>query len=284
MLRVLFLIYAIWGFNWVVMKEANLFFPPVTFSAWRFTVGALVLFLFNAWLHLPVPPRRYWPWIVVTGILQIAFNNAAIQVGMVSLGAGLVAVLNYSMPVWMALLAHFFLGEHLTRRKVLGIAVSMVGMCLLMNVGSGGDVGSILLTLSGAVAWAAAGIIIKIQDRRMKKKDCSLIQYTTWQMVVGAAALWIYTAVTGTGTVQWTAMAAGCLLYNGVLASALVFFLWNYLLTRIEAAKAGIAVLGVPVVGVLCGVLFLHEALTLVSAAGMIMILAGIVCIVRKGA
>ncbi|WP_370851358.1 DMT family transporter [Megasphaera sp.] len=284
MLRVLFLIYAIWGFNWVVMKEANFFFPPVTFSAWRFTVGAVVLLLFNAWLHLPVPPRRYWPWIVVTGILQIAFNNAAIQVGMVSLGAGMVAVLNYSMPVWMALMAHVFLGEHLTRRKVLGIVVSMVGMCLLMNVGSGGDVGSILLTLSGAVAWAAAGIIIKIQDRRMKKKDCSLIQYTTWQMVVGAIALWLYTAATGVGTVDWTPLSVGCLAYNGILASALAFFLWNYLLTRIEAAKAGIAVLGVPVVGVLCGVLFMHEALTLASAAGMIMILAGIVCIVRKGA
>lgn len=86
-------------------------------------------------------------------------------------------------------MAHFFLGEHLTRRKVMGIIVSMAGMCLLMNVDSGGDLSLVVLTLVGAAAWAAAGIIVKIQDRRMKANDCNLIQYTTWQMVIGALAL-----------------------------------------------------------------------------------------------
>mgnify|MGYP002235713073 FL=1 len=146
----------------------------------------MVLLAVCFWLKLPIPPRRYWPWIAITGFLQIAVNTAAIQIGMVTLGAGLVAVLNYSMPVWMALMAHFFLGEHLTRRKVIGIIVSMAGMWLLMNADSGGDLSIVVLTLVGAAAWAAAGIIVKIQDRRMKANDCNLIQYTTWQMVVGA--------------------------------------------------------------------------------------------------
>ena len=107
MIKLLFAIYLVWGFNWVVMKEANLFFPPVTFSCYRFIIGAMVLLAVCFWLKLPIPPRRYWPWIAITGFLQIAVNTAAIQIGMVTLGAGLVAVLNYSMPVWMALMAHF---------------------------------------------------------------------------------------------------------------------------------------------------------------------------------
>lgn len=283
MIKLLSAIYLIWGFNWVVMKEANLFFPPVTFACYRFILGSLVLLSVCFWLKLPIPPRRYWPWIFITGILQIAVNTAAIQIGMVTLGAGLVAVLNYTMPVWMALLAHFFLGEHLTRRKVIGIIVSMAGMCLLMNVDSGGDISIILLTLFGAIAWAASGIIVKIQDRRMKTNDCNLIQYTTWQMVVGALALGIHAAVMETGTIQWTPMAVGCLVYNGVLASSLAFFMWNYLLTQIEAAKAAIAILGVPVVGVISGVIFMAEPVTVMTLIGMAMILVGIVCIVRQG-
>ena len=43
MIKLLFAIYLVWGFNWVVMKEANLFFPPVTFSCYRFIIGAMVL-------------------------------------------------------------------------------------------------------------------------------------------------------------------------------------------------------------------------------------------------
>lgn len=85
------------------------------------------------------------------------------------------------------------------------------------------------------------------------------------------------------GTIQWTPLAVGCLFYNGVLASALAFFMWNYLLTQIEAAKAAIAILGVPVVGVISGVLVLDEPLTMMTLIGMVMILIGIVCIVRQG-
>ena len=59
--------------------------------------------------------------------------------------------------------------------------------------------------------------------------------------------------------------------------------MWNYLLTQIEAAKAAIAILGVPVVGVISGVLVLDEPLTMMTLIGMVMILAGIVCIVRQG-
>ena len=274
MIKLLFAIYLVWGFNWVVMKEANLFFPPVTFSCYRFIIGAMVLLAVCFWLKLPIPPRRYWPWIAITGFLQIAANTAAIQIGMVTLGAGLVAVLNYSMPVWMALMAHFFLGEHLTRRKVIGIIVSMAGMWLLMNVDSGGDLSIVVLTLVGAAAWAAAGIIVKIQDRRMKANDCNLIQYTTWQMVVGALALGVQAAVMESGTIQWTPLAVGCLLYNGIMASSLA---------QIEAAKAAIAILGVPVVGVISGVLVLDEPMTAMTLLGMAMILIGIVCIVRPG-
>lgn len=281
MIKALLAIYAIWGFNWVVMKEANVFFPPVTFAFLRFFSGAVILLVINFFLHLPIPPKRYWPWIAVTGILQIAFNNTAAQVGMTTLGAGMAAVLDYSMPVWLAIMAHFILKERLTKRKVLGIVLSMAGLCLLLNVDlSGANLFGMLLTLAGAVGWAAAGIIVKIQDRHMESKDCNMIQYTTWQMVAGALALGLYTCFYGFGTIHWTPLAALCLGYNGLLASALAFFLWNIVLTHLEAAKAGVAILAVPAVGVLSGIVVLGEALTLHSALGMLLILAGILCIV----
>lgn len=285
MVKALLAIYAIWGFNWVVMKEANVFFPPVTFAFLRFLSGAVVLLLVSFYLHLPVPPKRYWPWIAATGFLQIAFNNTAAQVGMVTLGAGMASILDYTMPIWLAVMAHFILKERLTKRKILGILISMAGLCLLLNVDvSGGNLFGIGLTVLGAIGWAAAGIIVKIQDRHMKNKDCTMIQYTTWQMVAGAAALGLYTAITGLGTIQWTPLAAACLAYNGILASSLAFFLWNIVLTRMEAAKAGVASLAVPAVGVICGILFLGEPLTLQMALGMVLVLAGILCImVQKG-
>ncbi len=288
MVRALLLLYILWGFNWVVMKEANLFFPPIAFSCYRFLLGAAVLLAFSAWCRIPLPPRRYWPWIVITGILQIAVNNAAIQVGMQSLGAGLAAVVNYSMPVWMSVMAYFFLHEKLTKRKIIGIALSMLGMCVLMKVDTVGDVTGILLTAGGAAAWAAAGIIVKRQNAVMQRQgqgnDCTMIQYTTWQITAGAAALLLYMLCFEQGTIVWNTTSVACWIYSGVLASAVSFFLWNYILTHMEASKAGVASLGVPVVGVICGIVCMGETMYWHTALGMVLILAGILLIVAQGA
>lgn len=286
MAKALFILYLIWGFNWVVMKEATLFFPPVLFSCYRFVIGAVVLIGITLWCRMPLPPKRYWPWIIVTGLLQIAVNNAAIQIGVTSLGAGLVAVVNYSMPVWMSILAYFILHETLTKRKILGIVLSMVGMYVLMDVEIVGDITGLLLTIGGAIAWAIAAVIVKYQDkvmhRQQQKETCTMIQYTTWQIAAGALFLWVYAMLFEQGQVTWTPMAVSCLAYNGVLASALAFFLWNYILTKMEASKAGVASLGVPVVGVICNVIFMHEAVHWNTAVGMVLILAGIFLIVAQ--
>lgn len=286
MIKALLALYIIWGFNWVVMKEATLFFPPVLFSCYRFVIGAVVLIGITLWCRMPLPPKRYWSWIIVTGLLQIAVNNAAVQIGVTSLGAGLVAVVNYSMPVWMSILAYFMLHETLTKRKILGIVLSMVGMYVLMNVDIIGDMTGLLLTIGGAIAWAVAAVIVKYQDkvmhRQQQKETCTMIQYTTWQIAVGALFLWVYAMLFEQGQVTWSPMAVSCLAYNGVLASALAFFLWNYILTKMEASKAGVASLGVPVVGVICNVIFMHEAVHWNTAVGMILILAGIFLIVAQ--
>ena len=270
-------IWLIWGMNWVVMKVANSYFPPVQFVTYRFASGALVLLLIGLWLRAPLPPRRFWPWLFLTGILQISWNSALVQVGMESLGAGMTAVLNYTMPLWVAVLAHFFLGERLTWKKALGIGISLAGMYLLMGMQDMKDLGAAALVLLAAVIWALAGILTK-----MKLSDCNMLQLVTWQMVCGSAALLIYTAAVPQGDVLWETEAVLCLAYNGALASAAAFFLWNYLLVRIEAGKAAIAILGVPVVGVLGGIFLLQEPFTLPIAAGMGMVLSGILLVVHQ--
>lgn len=279
MYKALVLLYFIWGFNWVIMKEANQFFPAVVFVTYRFALGAIVLLLVNLWLKCSIPPRQYWKWITISGVLQIAANNVAAQIGMQSLGAGFVAILNYSMPLWVALLAHFFLNEKLTKHRIFGIILSMTGLFVLLQVDTYGSVPAILLTLAGAFAWAVSGIIIKA-----KLQGCHMLQYTTWQMVMGEIFLLIYTGTAAQNDVQWTWAAVGCLLYNGILASAVAFFLWSYILSHMEVGKASISLLAVPVIGVFAGMVFLDETLHWNTAAGMLLILAGIAIVVMQKA
>lgn len=275
MAKALCLIYLIWGMNWVVMKTANTFFPPITFVAYRFLFGALVLLSVWRWLHLPLPKKKYWPWIFLTGILQMGLNNIAAQTSMLTLGAGMVSVLNYSMPVFAAVMAHFLLGERLTWRKGAGIVLAIAGMAVLMDVHAGGDVTAICIGLLSAVFWGLASIFVKL-----KLSDVNPISLTTWQMVCASLSLLAYTAIVPQGEVVWNTESILCLIYNGVLASALAFFLWSWILQHIEVSKASVAVLAVPVVGVVGGILCLGEPMTLHIFFGMLMIMAGIYIVV----
>ena len=265
MLRALVAIWLIWGLNWVVMKTANTYFPPILFVTWRFGSGALILLAVAYMKKIPLPDAKLLPFIIITGIFQLTLNNVCAQVGMQSVSAGMAAVLNYTAPLWTAILAHFALNERLTRKKIFGIFLAILGLYVLMGLQGVDDLSAAFIIVLGAMIMAVSNIIVKL---RLTK--CDMIQLTTWQMVFGALTLVIYSSLFPQGEINWCLPAVLCVIYNGALASALAFFLWNYVLMHIEASTASIATLVAPVVGVLGGVVFLGEPLTVHIISGML--------------
>ena len=277
MFKALAVIYCIWGFNWVVMRTAGDYFPPVTFVTYRFLLAAIVLSGISYVKRLPLPSKKLMPWIALTGIFAIAFNNIFAQTALPHLGAGFSALLNYTNALWVAILAYFFLGEELTKRKIIGIAISILGLFVLMNVDFDANIAFIPVALLGALSFAIGNIIFKL-----KLTKCDMIVFNTWQMIFASIFLIISSIVTGQGFGHFTPLSIACILYNGILASALAFFLWSFLLRQMEASKAAVAILATPGVGVLCGVIFLGEPLTFSILCGFILILVGIATVVVK--
>ena len=269
--RALILLCLIWGFNFVVMKTANFYFSPELFVTYRFGLGAIVLLAVAWFSKIPLPPKKLWGWIFLSAAFQISVGSMLCQYSFKFLPAGLVSMLNYTMPVWVSVLAYFFLSEKLTQKKIFGIILSIVGIGVLMNVNVSGKFSAMLIPLLAAVVWAVGNVIMKA-----KLTGMNLVSLTTWQMVIGAILLAIYTFTVGEVEVRWNLISVACLLYNGIIASALAFFLWAYILKNMDASKASISVLGVPVVGVLGGVICLGESLTVFMICGMLMVLAGI--------
>jgi len=263
----------IWGFNFVVMKSANGAFPPVLFAAFRFFVGAVVLFCVVYLKKIPMPSKRNFKWYVLCGILQTTYFNLAIQISLNYISAGLVSVLTYSMPLFFCILAHFFIpGERLTIRKMTGIIIGIMGLFFALNITHlGGDLWALILALSSAISWAISNLIIK-----QKLQECDKIQFTAWQMAVGAGALFLYSFCFENGQSHWSVMSIGYILFSGIIASALAFVLWSYILTKIQASKASISLLLVPVVGIISSYLFLHESLKISTLIGVLFVLLGI--------
>ena len=262
----------IWGFNFVIMKLGNDVFPPVLFAAFRFLLGTIVLFGFSFVKKIPLPGKRELKWYILCGLLQTTYFNVAIQISLNHISAGLTSVLTYSMPLFLSLMAHYFIpGEKLTARKTGGILIGIVGLFLAMDIHFGENIWASILALSSAVTWAISSLIFK-----KKLQGCDTVQFTTWQMGAGAVGLFLYSISFEQGQSHWSLMAVVYLLYSGILASALAFVIWSHILSKLEASKASISLLIVPVIGTLSGFLFLKENLNAVTLLGIILALSGV--------
>lgn len=269
----------IWGFNFVIMKLGNNAFPPVMFAALRFMTGAVVLLGVSFIKKIPLPNKSDLKWYILCGLLQTTYFNIAIQVSLNYVSAGLTSVLTYSMPLFLSIMAHKWIpGEQLTSRKTLGIVLGIVGLCIAMNIQQGGSLWAVLLALSSAISWAVANLLFKL-----KLKHSDSVQYTTWQMTIGAVGLLLFTLSFEQGDMNWGLMPVVYILFAGIVASALAFVMWNQILSHTEASKASISLLLVPVVGVISGCLFLDEGLTLMTLIGILLVLVGIWVVNSKG-
>jgi hypothetical protein len=111
-----------WGYNWVVMKKALAYAGPFEFSALRFVLASLCLF---AVLFLLKRPIRVRPMsgVIWAGLLQTAGNFGLTMWALLTGPAGRSAVLCYTMPFWVVLIAWPLLGERPSRLQWLASAV-----------------------------------------------------------------------------------------------------------------------------------------------------------------
>jgi len=275
---IILLLCFIWGSNWVAMKVSVDLFPPVMFSALRFVMASFVLMAIVWYKRIPLPRKEDWKWYALCGLLQTTLPFVTNQLALQYNGAGITSVMAFTMPFWLLILVHFMLNERITLPKLLGLGIGFVGLIMVMDINllemnwTGITLIMNLVALSGAMAWAMANAVVK---KYLAQHD--MLQLTAWQMVIGTMGLLFYSLVFEQGqSITWNLTALACLLYSGVLASAIGFLIWTYILSKGAHMKASVSLLFVPVIGSLCGWLFLDEILKPISIVGIIFVAAGI--------
>lgn len=118
--------------------------------AWRFLVGAALLWGLLALAPRPLPPRRSLPALLGLGALYAGDALAALG-GLVWVPAATASLLFYTYPAMVVVLAALFLRERLTARRGIALALALAGCALTAGAGlRGGEPIGIALILLGA--------------------------------------------------------------------------------------------------------------------------------------
>jgi drug/metabolite transporter (DMT)-like permease len=267
-----------WGVTWPVNKVILATVPPLWAVALRTAVGAVALFgLAALQRRLILPPRQDWPVLVSIALLHMVGFGVLSSIGLSTVPTGRSVVLAYTTPLWVVPGAALFLGERLTARRVLGVAIGLAGLVVLFNPlaldwSRPAAVLGNLAILAAALLWA--GSILHIRGHRWRATPFDLLP---WETLLATALLtplaWL---LAGPPTFTLDGPLVALLIYAGVPGTALAYWAVAMASRHLPAITTSLGLLATPVVSTVVAAIWLQEIPTADVLAAMGLILSGI--------
>jgi drug/metabolite transporter (DMT)-like permease len=275
----------IWSTTWIFIKIGLDDLPPIGFAGARFILSIAILFVVIKIQKIPLPKTAAeWRLIALTGVLQFSINYSLVFWSEQYITSGLAAVLQATIMVFGLVLAWIFLpDERITPQKIVAVAMGVVGVAVIFNdqlrVESWLAFAGCAAIVVGAYTAAQASILVKA-----KAADIHPASLVFCQMICGLPAIIIYSLLREGNplTFNWSWKAAVCVLYLSVLGTVAAFWLYYWLLSRIESTKAMMISLVTPLLAVIIGNVILGETLPPLTFFGGLLIIASIGLIVFR--
>lgn len=276
----------IWGTTWVFIKiglDAGL--PPIGFAAARFGLAVAILAVIIVVQKIPLPKTvSEWKLIALTGILQFSINYSTVFWSEQYISSGLAAVLQAMILVFGLILAWIFLpDERITKIKVFAVLLGIVGVAVIfveqLQVNNMLAFAGCAAIVVGSYAAAQASVLIKAKGGAIHPAALLF-----GQMICGLPLIVAYSLVIEGNPLdfQWSMRAVVAVLYLTIAGTIAAFWLYYWLLGRVESTKAMMISLVTPLIAVVIGAVSLGERLPAQTFFGGVLILASIGLIVFR--
>lgn len=254
------LLVLVWGLLWPAMKIAVAEIPVLPFRA----IGSVLAVVSMAAVtivagHSLRVPKGSWRPLMIAGFFNVGAWLLLSAIGVTMIGAGRAALIAYTMPVWAFLMGIPMLGERVTRWRLAGLALAMVGLVILIgaDIRRFGETPVGVLVMIGA-AWCFAFGTVWQKRTEYGMPHMSVI---TWQLVFGAApiVLMALPELPDLKPVSW--QAVGATLYAGMIAQVFGVATYLWLVKRLPVKTSSLSMLLVPLVGLGSSAVLLGERL-----------------------
>jgi drug/metabolite transporter (DMT)-like permease len=266
------------GLNWPVMATGIKSITPIWMGVFRVLGGlAVVIVIVVAGGKLTFPPRRDLPIIASLAVFRLAVVFLLVFSALELVPPGRSSVVVWTTPLWTIPIAAIFLGERMSGRRWLGLALGIAGVVVLFEPWgfdwseSGVALGHGLLIIAAIVNAATA---VHIRGHRW---TITPLEAIPWQLM-GAAIILVALglAVEGPPVIDWTPQLVWVVLYQGVLATGIAFWAQIVILRNLSAVSTNLTLMAVPVIGVASSAILLGEEVTTTLAIGLLLVILGV--------
>jgi len=273
----------LWSSGFIAAKAGLADAEPLTYLSLRYWIVAVLMAGLALAMRAPWPgSRRELGHIMIAGVMlqAIYFGGSWLALGR-GVGAGTAALIVCLQPVITAVLAGPLLGERVSPRQWLGLALGLTGVGLVVSHKLAAGLGS-----AEGVAWAFMGLLGITFGTLYQKKFCPTMDPrsgTAIQFLVAAVLLtpvgWLFED----GTINWTPAFIASLAYIVFVMSLFTMILLTMMIQRGEASRVTGWFFLVPPSAALLAWIILDEPFGPVALAGMAVAAIGVALVMTSG-
>ena len=274
-----------WGSMGIFVRKLGGYgFSSIQIVSIRVTIAALIfciVLLIKDKKGFRISPRDI-PLFVGLGWGSILFFTVCYFSAIAIMSLSTAAILLYTSPIWIMLMSMLIFHEKMNKGKLVALILAFTGCVLVSGIsGDGITVTGLLLGLGSGIGYGLYSILGTIALRRYTPYTV-----TTYTFVIAAIGSWMICRPAEMITKIKTAETLPGLLLlcmlTAIVTAVIPFLSYTLGLRTVEAGRAGILATVEPLVATVIGLLCFSEPLTVLSAAGIVLILAAVVILNLK--
>lgn len=278
----------------IALKEVGNTFNPIQLTFLRFFIGSIIL------LPLAIKKvktrgqglnRQDILFFALTGFICVVVSMSFFQLAVIYSKASTVAILFSCNPVFVVPLAYFILKEKITKRTILTLALSIMGIILIVNPLNMSSQYGILFSLLAAAAFAVYGVVGR---RGAQKHGYDAIVLNSFSFLLGSFEMFILIVVSKIPVVSAGLTSIGlkdfanipvfkgvdlqhlpALLFIGVMVTGLGYTLYFLAMEVTSVNEASMVFYIKPVLAPIFACLLIHEEILSNVCFGIILIIIG---------
>ena len=273
---------ALLGLNQVLIKLVNAGLQPVFQAGLRSVCAFFPVLLFAILMKRRLDIRDgSLLFGVIAGIL-FAVEFVFMFIGLDYTSVARASILFYTMPLWVALGAHWLVpGERLTWRRSLGVVLAICGVCVAMSghiSTTGNQLTGDLLCLAASFLWAAIALMARTTAFSRASPEMQLL----YQLGTSAPLLLVASLFFGDWLREPTVLIWAIFAFQALVVVACGFLLWFWVLSVYPASDMAVYSFLAPLFGVMFGWLILDETIDTRVILALILVSMGIVLVNLK--
>ncbi len=267
----------IWGSTWLAMRVAVKEVPPLKAAALRFLIAAILLLASLLFRKAKWPQgRQQWNAIGLLSFTVIGVPYGLLFWAEQYVSSSIGALLFSAMPLVVALMTPLMLHRTVPRKAVFALLLAFGGLASLFWRG---ELTASSRTVLGGLAVLSAVVMSawSVVYAKTRLQDIDPVISTGLQSLFGCVVLfWGTWALESHRTTTWSRTSVIALLFLAVFGSAAAFAIYYWLLKHMQPYQLSTLTLVVPIIAVVEGSLFGHEAVPLLMIVAMVVVLGSV--------